>query len=56
MRRLLFWLLLILLVLLLVWPRRVRLNDLVSPKAILMDDSGEVLAEKNADEKFIRPR
>ena len=49
MRRLLFWLLLILLVLLLVWPRRVRLNDLVSPEAILMDDSGEVVTEKNAD-------
>ena len=42
--------LLILLALLLFWPRRVSLEGLISPEAVLMDaDSGEVLAEKNAD-------
>ena len=42
--------LLSLLALLLFWPRRVSLEGLISPEAVLMDaDSGEVLAAKNAD-------
>ena len=41
----------ILLALLLFWPRRVSLEGLISPEAVLMDaDSGEVLAEKKADD------
>lgn len=40
----------LLFLLLLVWPRRVTLEGLVSPNAILLQaDSGQVLAEKNAD-------
>ena len=49
-RRVWFWLLVVVLLFLLLWPRRVQLDGLVSPHAILMDaDSGEVLAEKQAD-------
>ena len=46
--RRLFWLLATLLLLL--WPRRITLDGLNSPHAILLRaDSGEVLAEKDAD-------
>ena len=49
-RRRLFLILLALLALLLVWPRTVHLEGLVSPYAILVDaDSGEAVAEKEAD-------
>lgn len=45
-----FWLLVLLLLFLLFWPRHITLEGLVSPNAILLRaDSGEVLAEKNAD-------
>lgn len=48
--RRLFWLLVLATLLLLVWPRRVTLDGLNSPHAILLRaDSGEVLAEKDAD-------
>ena len=50
--RRLFWLLVLALatLLLLLWPRRVTLDGLNSPHAILLRaDSGEVLAEKDAD-------
>ena len=48
--RRLFWLLVLATLLLLLWPRRVTLDGLNSPHAILMRaDSGEVLAEKDAD-------
>ena len=46
----LFLILLALLALLLIWPRTVHLEGLVSPYAILVDaDSGEAVAEKEAD-------
>ena len=49
-RRCLFLILLALLALLLIWPRTVHLEGLVSPYAILVDaDSGEAVAEKEAD-------
>ena len=49
-RRCLFLILLALLALLLMWPRTVHLEGLVSPYAILVDaDSGEAVAEKEAD-------
>ena len=49
-RRCLFLILLALLTLLLIWPRTVHLEGLVSPYAILVDaDSGEAVAEKEAD-------
>lgn len=49
-RRCLFLILLALLALLLIWPRTVHLEGLVSPYAILVDaDSGEAVAEKKAD-------
>ena len=49
-RRCLFLILLALLALLLIWPRTVHLEGLVSPYAILVDaDSGETVAEKEAD-------
>ena len=49
-RRCLFLILLALLALLLIWPRPVHLEGLVSPYAILVDaDSGEAVAEKEAD-------
>jgi hypothetical protein len=49
-RRCLFLILLALLALLLIWPRMVHLEGLVSPYAILVDaDSGEAVAEKEAD-------
>ena len=45
-----FWLLVLATLLLLLWPRRVTLDGLNSPHAILLRaDSGEVLAEKDAD-------
>ena len=48
--RRLFWLLVLATLLLLLWPRRVTLDGLNSPHAILLRaDSGEVLAEKDAD-------
>ena len=48
--RRLFWLLVLVTLLLLLWPRRVTLDGLNSPHAILLRaDSGEVLAEKDAD-------
>ena len=48
--RRLFWLLVLATLLLLLWPRRVTLDGLNSPHAILLQaDSGEVLAEKDAD-------
>ena len=48
--RRLFWLLVLTTLLLLLWPRRVTLDGLNSPHAILLRaDSGEVLAEKDAD-------
>lgn len=44
------WLILLLLVVLMLWPKKVHLDGLISPNAILLEvDSGEVLAEKNAD-------
>ena len=47
----LFWLLVLLLLVLMFWPRRVTLNGLVSPHAILLQaEDGAVLAEKNADD------
>ena len=46
----LFWLLVLATLLLLLWPRRLTLDGLNSPHAILLRaDSGEVLAEKDAD-------
>lgn len=49
-RRCLFLILLALLALLLIWPRTVHLEGLVSPYAILVDaDSGEAVAEKEGD-------
>ena len=49
-RQCLFLILLALLALLLIWPRTVHLEGLVSPYAILVDaDSGEAVAEKEAD-------
>lgn len=48
--RRLFWLLVLATLLLLLWPRRVTLDGLNSPHAILLRaNSGEVLAEKDAD-------
>ena len=48
--RRLFWLLVLATLLLLLWPRRATLDGLNSPHAILLQaDSGEVLAEKDAD-------
>ena len=48
--RRLFWLLVLATLLLLLWPRRITLDGLNSPHAILLRaDSGEVLAEKDAD-------
>lgn len=48
--RRLFWLLVLATLLLLLWPRRLTLDGLNSPHAILLQaDSGEVLAEKDAD-------
>ena len=48
--RRLFWLLVLATLLLLLWPRRVTLDGLNSPHAILLRaDRGEVLAEKDAD-------
>ena len=48
--RRLFWLLVLATLLLLLWPRRVTLDGLNSPHAILLRaDSGEMLAEKVAD-------
>lgn len=48
--RRLFWLLAAATLFLLLWPRRVTLSGLISPNAILLRaDSGEVLAEKDAD-------
>ena len=48
--RRLFWLLVLATLLLLLWPRWVTLDGLNSPHAILLQaDSGEVLAEKDAD-------
>lgn len=48
--RRLFWLLVLATLLLLLWPRRVTLDGLNSPHAILLRaDSGEMLAEKDAD-------
>ena len=48
--RRLFWLLVLATLLLLLWPRRLTLDGLNSPHAILLRaDSGEVLAEKDAD-------
>ena len=48
--RRLFWLLVLATLLLLLWPRRVTLDGLNSPHAILLRaDSGEVLAERDAD-------
>lgn len=48
--RRLFWLLVLATLLLLLWPRRVTLDGLNSPHAILLRaDSEEVLAEKDAD-------
>ena len=47
--RRLFWLLVLATLLLLLWPRRLTLDGLNSPHAILLQaDSGEVLAEKDA--------
>lgn len=44
------WLILLLLAVLILWPKKVHLDGLISPDAILLEaDSGEVLAEKNAD-------
>ena len=44
------WLILLLLAVLILWPKKVHLDGLISPNAILLEaDSGEVLAEKNAD-------
>ena len=44
------WLILLLLAVLILWPKKVHLDGLTSPNAILLEaDSGEVLAEKNAD-------
>lgn len=44
-----------LLALLLFWPRRVSLEGLISPEAVLMDaDSGEVLAAKTRMRPSIR--
>ena len=44
------WLILLLLLILILWPKKVHLDGLISPNAILLEaDSGEVLAEKNAD-------
>ena len=43
-------LILLLLAILILWPKKVHLDGLISPNAILLEaDSGEVLAEKNAD-------
>ena len=48
--RRLFWLLVLTTLFLLLWPRRVTLSGLISPNAILLRaDTGEVLAEKDAD-------
>lgn len=48
--RRMFWLLVLATLLLLLWPRRLTLDGLNSPHAILLQaDSGEVLAEKDAD-------
>lgn len=48
--RRLFWLLVLATLFLLLWPRRVTLNGLISPHAILLRaETGEVLAEKDAD-------
>lgn len=48
--RRLFWLLVLATLLLLLWPRRITLDGLNSPHAILLRaDSGEVLVEKDAD-------
>ncbi len=45
-----FWFTVLLLLLLLFWPRRITLEGLVSPHAILLQaETGEVLAEKDAD-------
>ena len=50
-RRRVVMLLVVVLAVLLLWPSPVELDSLTSPKAILMDaDSGEVLAEKKADD------
>ena len=52
--RRLFWLLVLATLLLLLWPRRVTLDGLNSPHAILLRaDSGEVLAEKDADSTIL---
>ena len=46
-------LILLLLAILVLWPKRVHLDGLISPNAILLEaDSGEVLAEKNADSQI----
>ena len=50
-RRRVLLLLVVILAVLLLWPSPVELDSLTSPKAILMEaDSGEVLAEKKADD------
>ncbi len=46
-------LILLLLAMLILWPKKVHLDGLISPEAILLEtDSGEVLAEKNADRQI----
>ena len=56
-RRCLFLILLALLALLLMWPRTVHLEGLVSPYAILVDaDSGEAVAEKKGGCEHLPPR